>query len=269
MDIIKQLSKEVRFYQNGRVIQTLQENVTANLNRTRNGIILEDVTGRSIEIFTSQIDETQKLPAPGVKFLAGTTEDLWDLLFDPNSAPFFNELHIKFASGGGGGGNCLGSFADENTGAPTFFPAGPYTSCDTYYNTSINQLMYYDSSRSRFLSIATITLNCGRTSTTSAGAFFRTAGNVTFILNSRGWYAPISGVLTAITATRTDIDDAQIEVMDGATIAAELDFSTNTAAADIYNVDFTTGNVVTVRVKPGSNAISNAVIILTFKLRSP
>jgi hypothetical protein len=57
--------------------------------------------------------------------------------------------------------------------------------------------------------------------------------------------------------------------MDGATIAAELDFSTNTAAADIYNVDFTTGNVVTVRVKPGSNAISNAVIILTFKLKSP
>ncbi|MHC4316820.1 MAG: hypothetical protein ACYSW3_30635, partial [Planctomycetota bacterium] len=86
------------------------------------------------------------MPAAPIKFQPGTTVDLWDLLFDPSTTPFFTELHIKFGSGGGGG-NCLGSFADENTGAPTFFPAGPYTSCDTYYNTSINQLMYYDSSR--------------------------------------------------------------------------------------------------------------------------
>ena len=102
MDIIKQLDKTVRFYQNGRVIQTLLPNVTANLNRTRNGIILEDVTGRSIEIYTSQIDETQKLPAPSIKFQPGNTVDLWDLLFDPSTTPFFTELHIKFGGGGGG-----------------------------------------------------------------------------------------------------------------------------------------------------------------------
>jgi hypothetical protein len=100
MDIIKQLTREVRFYENGKVIQTLQPEVTANLNRTRNGIILEDVTGRSIQIFTSQIDITQKLPAIGIKFQPGTTEDLWDLLFDPSSTPFFTELHIKFGGGG-------------------------------------------------------------------------------------------------------------------------------------------------------------------------
>lgn len=97
MDIIKQLTREVRFYENGRVVQTLLPDVTANLNRTRNGIILEDVTGRSIEIFTSQIDETQKLPAAPIKFQPGTTVDLWDLLFDPTSTPFFTELHMKFS----------------------------------------------------------------------------------------------------------------------------------------------------------------------------
>lgn len=100
MDIIKQLDRTVRFYENGRVVQTLQPDVTANLNRTRNGIILEDVTGRSIEVFTSQIDSTQLLPAIGIKFQPGTTVDLWDLLFDPAGAPFFTELHIKFTSGG-------------------------------------------------------------------------------------------------------------------------------------------------------------------------
>lgn len=268
MDIIKQLTKEVQFVKNGKVVQTLQPNVTANLNRTRNGIIFEDVTGRSIEIFTTQIDETQKLPAAPIKFQPGNTVDLWDLLFDPATVPFFTELHIKFG-GSGGGGDCLGSFADENTGAPTFFPAGPYTSCDTYYNTSLNQLMYYDSSRTRFLTISTTVLSCSRISTTSAGAFFRMAGNVVFILSSRGWYAPNNGTITAITGTRTDVDSVQIEVMDGASIAAELDFGASTSAGNVYNADITGGNVITVRVKPASNAISNGAIIVAFKAHSP
>lgn len=118
MDIIKQLDKTVRFYENGRVVQTLQPNVTANLNRTRNGIILEDVTGRSIEIYTSQIDETQKLPAPPIKFQPGTTVDLWDLLFDPSTTPFFTELHIKF--GGGGGGNTVDETNVKIIATPTY-----------------------------------------------------------------------------------------------------------------------------------------------------
>lgn len=101
MDIIKQLTREVRFYENGRVVQTLLPDVTANLNRTRNGLIIEDVRGRSVEIFTAQISETQKLPAASIKFQPNDTAALWDLLFDPASTPFFNELHIQFSGGGG------------------------------------------------------------------------------------------------------------------------------------------------------------------------
>lgn len=94
MDIVKQLTKEVQFIANGKVVQTLQPNVTAQLNDTRNGIQIKDVTGRSIEVFTTQIDTTQLLPAIGIKFQPGNTTDLWDLLFDPTGSIFFNELHI-------------------------------------------------------------------------------------------------------------------------------------------------------------------------------
>lgn len=102
MDIVKDpTTRLITFSKNGAIVQTLQENVTANLNRKRNGIILEDVTGRKIEIFTKDIQNTQKLPAPPIKFPPGTTVDLWDLLFDPTTVPFFTELHIKFATSAG------------------------------------------------------------------------------------------------------------------------------------------------------------------------
>ncbi|MCK5640833.1 MAG: hypothetical protein KAJ19_08550, partial [Gammaproteobacteria bacterium] len=98
MDIVKDpATRLITFSENGAIVQTLQEAVTANLNRKRNGIILEDITGRKIEIFTKNIQNTQKLPAPPVKFPPGTTVQLWDLLFDPATTPFFTELHIKFS----------------------------------------------------------------------------------------------------------------------------------------------------------------------------
>lgn len=102
MDIVKNLDNTVTFSKNGAIVQTLQNEVTANLNRKRNGVIIEDITGRKIEIFTKDIQNTQKLPAPSAKFPPGTTGQLWDLLFDPSTTPFFTELHIKFSGGGGG-----------------------------------------------------------------------------------------------------------------------------------------------------------------------
>lgn len=102
MDIVRNAAgTEITFSKNGAIIQTLLFDVTANLSRDRNGIIIEDVRGRKIQALTTQINFTQKLPAAAIKFQPGTTEDLWDLLFDPTADPFFNELHIKFGGGGG------------------------------------------------------------------------------------------------------------------------------------------------------------------------
>ena len=125
MDIVKDpATRLITFSKNGAIVQTLQENVTANLNRKRNGIILEDVTGRKIEIFTKDIQNTQKLPAPPIKFPPGTTVDLWDLLFDPTTVPFFTELHIKFAT-------TAGNTVDETN--VKIIPGPTYTVLSTDY----------------------------------------------------------------------------------------------------------------------------------------
>jgi hypothetical protein len=100
MDIVKQLNRNVTFSRSGVIIQTLLEDVTAVLNNKRNGIIITDLRGRSVEIFTRQIENTQILPAAPIKFQPQGTVALWNLLFDPNAAPIFNELHI-FTTGGG------------------------------------------------------------------------------------------------------------------------------------------------------------------------
>lgn len=199
------------------------------------------------------------LPAKGT-LIYNVTSNEFEANTGTAAAPIWSGL------GGGGASHFLGSFANETTPP---FPAGPYSAGDVYYNTSINQMMYYDSSRSRFLSIATITLNCGRGSVTSPGAFFRTAGNVTFIANSRGWYAPFGGVLIALTGTRTNTINAQVELLDGLTVAATLDFSTNTTAATVYNADVTSGNILTVRTSALTGRVVDGNIIATFKLKSP
>jgi hypothetical protein len=100
MDIVKQLNRNVTFSRSGVIIQTLLEDVTAVLNHKRNGIIITDVRGKSVEVFTRQIENTQILPAGAIKFQPQGTVDLWNLLFDPTGTVFFNELHI-YTSGSG------------------------------------------------------------------------------------------------------------------------------------------------------------------------
>ncbi len=100
MDIVKQLNGSVKFIRSGVVVQTLLENVTARLNEKRNGLFIVDTRGLNIEIFTSQIENTQLLPAAQIKFQPGTTVELWDVSFDPTASPFFTDLRLKFAAGG-------------------------------------------------------------------------------------------------------------------------------------------------------------------------
>jgi hypothetical protein len=94
MDIVKQLNRNVTFSRSGVIIQTLLEDVTAVLNNKRNGIIITDLRGRSVEVFTRQIENTQILPAAPIKFQPQGTVALWDILFDPTAGPIFNELHM-------------------------------------------------------------------------------------------------------------------------------------------------------------------------------
>ena len=102
MDIIKgNGTKKITFIENGLIIQILDEQCTANFSRDRAGLVIKDRFSRRVEIVTNQIETTQKLPAAGIKFV-GKTVDLWNLLFDPTTTPFFIENHIKFGSGGGG-----------------------------------------------------------------------------------------------------------------------------------------------------------------------
>jgi hypothetical protein len=118
MDIIKDpATRTIKFVENGTTIQVLDEECTANFSRERAGIIIEDRFSRRVEIVTNQIDETQILPAVAIKFV-GKTVDLWDLLFDPTSTPFFIENHIKF--GGGGGGNTVDETNIKIIATPTY-----------------------------------------------------------------------------------------------------------------------------------------------------
>ena len=101
MDIVKNTDNTVSFYVGSVAIATLQEDVTASLNKGRNGIEIIDIWGKRISFFTTDIENTQKLPAAAVKTQPITTVELWDLMFDPNTTPFFDELSLRYLGGGG------------------------------------------------------------------------------------------------------------------------------------------------------------------------
>ena len=126
MDIIKQLDGTVIFKRSGQILHTLQEDVTANLIKGRNGVLIKDILGKKAKIYTSQIENTQLLPAVAIKFVGGTV-DLWNVLFDTAGSPFFTELHMLPASGSGG-------VIESNW---TIINTGTYTALITDYQFSI------------------------------------------------------------------------------------------------------------------------------------
>lgn len=101
MNIVKDpATRLITFSRSGQVVQTLGEEVTGKLNANRNGLLITDLRGKSIELITSQVDTYQLLPNPFVKFQPQGTGALWDLLFDPAGLGFFTDLRIKFGGGG-------------------------------------------------------------------------------------------------------------------------------------------------------------------------
>lgn len=99
MDIVKQLNGTVQFIRSGVVVQTLLENVTARLNEKRNGLFIVDTRGFKIELFTSQIENTQLLPAANIKFSGGTLA-LWNILFSALGDYFFKDIRSSIFNAG-------------------------------------------------------------------------------------------------------------------------------------------------------------------------
>jgi hypothetical protein len=142
--------------------------------------------------------------------------------------------------------------------AGTSNPSSPTPSDgDIYYNTSLHMWMFYDGSRSKWLSQEIDSFKFGKGGNLPAGAYFRGIDNLTFS-STIGFVAPRNGTIVALTYSRDDTDSATFEVVKGGSSLSTV-ASTAVKGKDItLNNDFAVDDVLAVRNQSGGNTMSNA-----------
>ena len=148
-------------------------------------------------------------------------------------------------------------------------PTGSYFDGDKYYNTTINEAMRYDASRGKWLSVASFTVQAGRNGGTRQGSFYRATNNMAMTV-SRGYSLP-RGTIVFLSKTRTDVDEAVLEVVSSSSLGVLVPSFLSSSAIDVSDEaadgDFEKG-VISFRNKAGLNRTSNVQIIMTFKRRA-
>lgn len=146
----------------------------------------------------------------------------------------------------------------RNYGKSAVDPIGVAFDGDMYFNTTLQMLMTYDMSRSKWLSVDTTTLQFGRDGNTQPGQYYRAIdGRV--MSATLGWYADRSGTVVSLTYTRAEMQPATFEiVVDGVPAATVLSNalkgSDNTLDA-VFNAD----QVLSVRNHIGGNTTTNVI----------
>jgi hypothetical protein len=136
---------------------------------------------------------------------------------------------------------------------------------DLYFNTVLEELMEYDGTRAKWLSVKALTFTAGRNGLTLAGNFYRGADGLTFGANI-GYPVP-KGTLVGLALTRTDADAADLEVLVGGSVIATLSSSAAGITADwAANADFSAG-LLQFRNKSTGNTTDNVQITAILKRR--
>jgi len=135
---------------------------------------------------------------------------------------------------------------------------------DRYYNTTLEMDMRYDGSRSKWLSVETITIDVSDQGTLNSGSYFQ-VGTLRMTA-ARGFPAFYNGTVVSIAYTRDDTDAASIAVTAGGTTISSLATTAISGVDNTKNDDFSSGAVLAVR-NDGANALTNGIAWVRLKWR--
>jgi len=167
----------------------------------------------------------------------------------------------------GTGGKTLQDVGLRNYGASASNPTTPTPADgDIYYNTVLNMNMFYDGSRSKWLSVEKVEINFGA-QTTGPGAYYRGIDRRPFT-NTRGRYAEFNGTVVGLTYTRGDTDTATFEVTTGGTQISTVTSSANAGKDISLNNDFNENQILGVRNQAGGNGTSQVMGVVTLRWRA-
>lgn len=162
------------------------------------------------------------------------------------------------------GATGLMSSPRQDYGVSATDPVASPSDGDKYYNSALQEEMYYDGTRSKWLSVATYRDGSGTNGSVTTGTFLRRFnGMVT--TDTTAIKVP-KGTLVYVGLTRTDTDAATLEVrVNGSTIFSLPSSATNVEDTTV-NVDFDEG-VMALRNATTGNTMSLPQAAIVYKRR--
>ena len=158
------------------------------------------------------------------------------------------------------------TYGPKYFGALSSDPVDPASAGDKYYNTVLNQEMFYDASRSKWLSTSLLFDGCGLNGTTNGGAFYRRFNGMS-LSEDTGPFVP-KGTLVAISYGTTSGVNHTFEVLVGGLVIASLPSGgSDTAYDNTVNVDFN-GGKFSARNAVGSSPTPNLQGTIYYRLRA-
>jgi len=139
---------------------------------------------------------------------------------------------------------------------------------DLYHNLAIGELMFFDGSRGKWLSVKPYTVQAGRNGKTQAGIFYRGTDGMVLDDGYRGIPVP-SGTLVSISLSKSSTDASSLEVLANGALAATLAHGASAGAIrdDTVNADFSDG-LLSFRNVTGGAGIRNVQITALVRRRA-
>ena len=168
----------------------------------------------------------------------------------------------------GTGGAAIDDTGLRDYGASATDPVSPAPADgDTYRNTALDMQMYYDGTRTKWLSSNAEQIAFGRAGNVGAGAYYRGIDRRSFSA-SNGRDAEHNGTVVAISYTRNDTDAATFEVTAAGATIATLASSATSGSSSSLDGDFTQGQVLGARNQSGGNTTSQVMGWATIRWRA-
>ena len=127
---------------------------------------------------------------------------------------------------------------------------------DRYYNTSLRMEMFYDGSRTKWLSVEVGEIEFGRAGNTAAASFYRGMDSIV-MSSTTGRHAEYNGTVVSLAYTRSDSDAATFEVTANGTNVATLASSAVSGRSLTLDGNFNQGDILAVRNQSGGNTTSD------------
>jgi len=137
---------------------------------------------------------------------------------------------------------------------------------DLYYNTALNLLMAYDSTRTKWLSVVEGQISFGRYGTTGDGAYYRGADGLSYS-STRGRSAEFNGTVVGISYTRGETSSATFEATASGSTVADLVSTAVAGSSTALDGVFSQGDILGARNAEGGADTSNVQGWITFRWR--